>query len=577
MTRVRLFLLLIVIALLTAILLPVGLWIDSGRVLWMLLLPVLLLLLLLILVQLGLWGGRGNLPAYLRGQFEPQPKHLQSDISVTGGVQLPYALRVTLDLEQPLAEVSERYLSFSIDTSQVVGGKWWNPQADQVEWSSGTVQAAVFDFDRPRLNLLTEALAPAYLRVGGSEADKVYYNLEAGPGARPAAPEGYESVFTRGQWDAVHAFASRNDLDVVCTLNAGPAARDRAGCWQGDNAAQLLAYTAQRGYSVAVWELGNEVNIFFTVHGLAAQVSVEQYARDLEAVRRLVERYTPGARLAGQGSAYWPVLGEPLGLFFGFLPGYLKHAGYLVDLITWHYYPQQSRRGPLASRRACPSRLLDPYNLDEAAHWACKIDRWRDQYAPGTPVWLGETGNAQFGGEPGLSDVYLGGLWWLDQLGLLARQGHQVVVRQSLTGMDYGLLDEGTLEPRPDYWNSLLWKRLMGTRVFAAQAAGDGEDRLRVYAHATALGDAASVTALAINLDPQRDAVLSFPQFEGRAHEHYAVTAPDVLGRTVLLNGVELGLVDDRALPEIRANRHEGVGLPTVTLQPLSYTFVVFR
>jgi heparanase 1 len=248
-----------------------------------------------------------------------------------------------------------------------------------------------------------------------------------------------------------------------------------------------------------------------------------------------------------------------------------------VDLITWHYYPQQSRRGPVASRRAHPSRLLDPNNLDEAAHWASKIDRWRDEYAPGKPVWLGETGNAQFGGEPGLSDVYLGGLWWLDQLGLLARQGHQVVVRQSLTGMDYGLLDEDTLEPRPDYWNSLLWKRLMGPRVCAAQVTGDGADRLRVYVHAPASSEAASVTVLAINLDPRRDVVLSFPQFGGRTHEHYAVTAPDVQGRTLLLNGVELRLVDDRALPEIQADRHEGAGLPMVTVHPLSYTFVVFR
>ena len=190
MARIRLFVLLTVTGLLFAVLLPVGLWIGSGRLLWLLLLPVLLLLLLSSLVQLCLWGSRGNLPAYLRGQFESRLKHLQSDISVTGGVQSTYATRVTLDLERLLAEVSERYLSFSVDTSQVVGGKWWNPQADRVEWSSGTVHAPVFDLTRPRLNLLTEALAPAYLRIGGSEADKVYYDLETGPRARAAASKG---------------------------------------------------------------------------------------------------------------------------------------------------------------------------------------------------------------------------------------------------------------------------------------------------------------------------------------------------------------------------------------------------
>jgi len=47
------------------------------------------------------------------------------------------------------------------------------------------------------------------------------------------------------------------------------------------------------------------LNILYFVHGLKAQVSV---------ARSLVARYTPPARLAGQGSAFWPVLGEPLGL-----------------------------------------------------------------------------------------------------------------------------------------------------------------------------------------------------------------------------------------------------------------------
>jgi heparanase 1 len=146
----------------------------------------------------------------------------------------------------------------------------------------------------------------------------------------------------------------------------------------------------------------------------------------------LIQRHTPGARLAGQGSAFWPILGETLSLLFGYMPRYLRRSAGLVDVIMWHCYPQQSRRGVMAVRRAYPSRLLDPKNLDEAGHWAQEIGEWRRRYAPGKPVWLGETGNAQFGGEPGLSDAYLGGLWWLDQLGLMACCGQEVVVRQTL-------------------------------------------------------------------------------------------------------------------------------------------------
>ena len=50
-----------------------------------------------------------------------------------------------------------------------------------------------------------------------------------------------------------------------------------------------------------------------------------------------------------------------------------------------------------------------------------------------------ETGHALYGGEPGLSDTYLSSIWWLDQLGLLAREGVSRVFRQSLVGSDYGL------------------------------------------------------------------------------------------------------------------------------------------
>jgi heparanase 1 len=386
---------------------------------------------------------------------------------------------------------------------------------------------------------------------------------------------------TRRQWDALHAFARRNGLDVVFTLNVGPGVRNGDGSWNPDNAEQLMAYNAERDYPVAVWELGNELNIFWFVHGLDAQVSARQYHQDLRVARGLARRYSPGSRFAAQGSAVWPVLGEPLGLFFGLMPQYLKRSGEFLDLVSWHYYPQQSRRGPVASRRAYPSRLLDPDNLDEAAHWAEKLSAWRDRYVPGTEIWLGETGNAQFGGEPGLSDVYLGGLWWLDQLGLLARTGHSVVVRQTLSGMNYGMIEDETLDPRPDYWNSVLWKRLMGVNVYEATISATGSDaqlaeKVRVYAHSTPGAAAGSATILAINLDHERDVSLTFPAFEGRTWAVFALNSPDLFGTNLLLNGTELTIADDQALPPILPVVHSEPGVPEVPLCPLSYAFVYF-
>jgi heparanase 1 len=259
------------------------------------------------------------------------------------------------------------------------------------------------------------------------------------------------------------------------------------------------------------------------------------------------------------------------------MPQYLEISNDKIDLVSWHYYPQQSRRGPIAVRRAFHSRLLDPKNLDEVKHWAEQIKQWRDLYAPGKPIWLGETGNAQFGGEPGLSDVYLGGLWWMDQLGLLARSGHDTVVRQSLAGMNYGMINDADLTARPDYWNSVLWKQLMGTRVYDAQMSGDQSGKLRAYAHSGTGDEPGLLTVLLINLDHQRNAAVSFAGIKSKSSQVYQFTTPDIFGTKVLLNGNELAFAPDGSLPVIQGRQQPEAGIPGITLNPLSYCFVTFK
>ena len=536
------------------------------------------LVLLAVMVSMAMWNANGNLVDFIAGQSQPEPKTLQPDISIKGAESgQSYAAQVSVDTGTPVNTVSQEYISFAIDSSQVVGGKWWNPTAGGTEMGSGTVHAPTFNFNQPKLDTMVQALAPAYLRIGGSEADKIYYAMQDTSDFQPNAPPGYKSVMTAKQWDDVNAFASRNGLKLVFTINAGPSSRKADGSWDGANTAELLKYTAEHGYKVSLWELGNELNIFWFVHGFKAQISPQQYDKDLVAARALVKQYMPSSRFAGQGSAFWPLLGEPLNLFYGYMPQYLERSNDKIDLVSWHYYPQQSRRGPIAVRRASPSRLLDPKNLDEAKHWAEQMKKWRDSYAPGKPIWLGETGNAQFGGEPGLSDVYLGGLWWMDQLALLAHSGHDTVVRQSLTGMNYGMIDDSDLAARPDYWNSLVWKRLMGTLVYDVKVSGDQSGRLRAYAHSGAGDNPASLTVLLINLDHQRNATVSFPGLKSASSQVYQFTAPDIFGKTVLLNGSELKFAADGSLPVIRGRQQPEAGVPGVTLNPLSYCFVTFK
>ena len=88
----------------------------------------------------------------------------------------------------------------------------------------------------------------------------------------------------------------------------------------------------------------------------------------------------------------------------------------------------------------------------------------RDAFAPGKPLWLTETADAACGGNP-WARTFLDTFRYLDQLGRLAKQGVEVVAHNTLVASDYGLLDDVTLTPKPNYWGALLWRTLMDARV----------------------------------------------------------------------------------------------------------------
>ncbi|MFO7180625.1 MAG: hypothetical protein DIU78_018135 [Pseudomonadota bacterium] len=485
-------------------------------------------------------------------------------------------VRMRVDGSRILAEVDPRFLSFAVDTSQVVGGHFWAAAADRVEIARGSERVPPFDFTRPALARLAAELAPAYLRIGGTEADHVYYSPN--DHAPAALPPGYELAFTRRHWDAVNAFVRRTGLDLFFTVNAGPGPRDERGAWTPHNFEALARHARARGDAVAVWELGNEVNGYPFVHGPSHRVTGERYAEDVRVFAEVVERYTPDARVVGPAGFLWPVMGEPLSAFFGIYEDFLKAGGGdALDALTWHFYPQQSRRCPMATRRAGPEVLLNPVFLDEQDRWAAYVSRLRDRHAPQIPLWLGETGNAQCGGEPGVSDRFASTLWWLDALGAAARSGQPVVVRQTLAGSHYGMLDDATLEPRPDYYASVLHKRLMGTRVLAVSRAEEKNPYVRLYAHCTAERSRTapgSVTVLVVNLDREHEAVVRHDGALGPRAQVYRLGAPRLDSTTVELNGAPLR-THSGELPLLEPIEID-VTNGALALPPLSASFVVF-
>lgn len=479
--------------------------------------------------------------------------------------------RVSVAVAQTVGRVSPRFLSVAVDTSLAVGSEFWSLDG-QVEGGAGERVVDPFDFSQPKLRRFARHLAPGFLRIGGSHADTVYYDLSGGPLSPAPAP--YRKVLTRRMWDGIADFARDLGYEILFNLNAGPGPRDAAGRWTPDNARRLMVYATARGDPVRVWELGNEPNGFPVIHGLGFQVSGTTYAADTARARRLLDEVAPGSLLAGPACAWWPLVGELNPVFPDFMAA---GGGNHLDVITWHYYPQQSRRCPFAVRRAGPQVLLEPDNLNEVQRWAAQIEEARDTFAPGPEIWLGETGGAQCGGEPGVSDRYVSSLWWLDQLGAMARRGHKVVVRQALVGSDYGLLAEETLEPRPDYWSSLLWKRLMGAGVLAAKVDGQGSPlgRIRAWAHCAAPSSpgflTGAVTVLVINLDPERPARLLLEGALGNRYLLYRLDAERLDSPEMRLNGAPIRPDSSGNLPALDPDD----GSRAVTLAPAGMAFVV--
>jgi hypothetical protein len=186
----------------------------------------------------------------------------------------------------------------------------------------------------------------------------------------------------------------------------------------------------------------------------------------------------------------------------------------------------------------------------------------RDRFAPGAPMWLTETAEAACGGNP-WATTFRDSFRYLNQLGELARHGVQTVMHNTLAASEYALIDQATLEPRPNYWAALLWRRLMGRTVLDAASAAPG---VHLYAHCTA-GRPGGVTLLAINTNQSRAETLDLPNPADR----YTLSARALGEGRVQLNGRDLALGPGDRLPALQPQRVEA---GRVELAPASITFL---
>lgn len=475
-------------------------------------------------------------------------------------------LDVAIDLEKPLAEVSERYLSFAIDTSKALGGYWWG-SSGVIEIGKGKEKTTPLDFTNEKLINLAKSLSPAYLRIGGTEADNVLFDPESG--------EDIVLPLMKQTWDTINKFTQQAELDLFYTVNAGPLVRDENLKWNGNNFEKLLQYSKEKGYKLAAIELGNELNAYWFFHGFFNRITPEQYIKDFTVFRTVAKKYYPDAQVGGTASLYWPRVGEALSFVGSFLPTFIKNTSVQAGMFTWHYYPQQSQRSPITFPKAKHGLLLHPQYLNDIVKCAKNLTNVKNTYNPKTEIWIGEIGNALCGGQPGISDTFESSLWWTDVLGSMAINGQKVIVRQDFVGSDYSLVDEKTLNPRPDFWVSLLWKKLMGTKVFTVRVSKDNYS-IRVYAHAanqTLEYSQDAFTLVCINLQNKKNEVCinDLPVDKAIVYE---LTTENLNSKSVMLNSKRLKL-EKAAIPSFEGKQIT-LKNKLLELAPLSITFIVF-
>jgi hypothetical protein len=137
-------------------------------------------------------------------------------------------------------------------------------------------------------------------------------------------------------------------------------------------------------------------------------------------------------------------------------------------------------------------------------------------------------------------------------------------MHNTFAASDYGLLDDNTLTPRPNYWAALLWRQLMGTGVLDSGALS--EPALHVYAHCQR-GNPGGVTILVINLDRDAPHALRLAS----PSQRFTLDATRLQDATMRLNGRALALnAGDELPPMVGAPTEAG----TVMFAPATITFL---
>ncbi len=486
--------------------------------------------------------------------------------------------------------IDPRLVSYNVEMTEITGGTFWKSYSDaQIE---GTEPFSIkedvsnilsstdlmqwydpIDLYDPKLRKMARELGTAWVRVSGSWATKTYYDFDGHTNG--IVPEGFQGILTKDQWIGVLDFVKAIDGKLMISVGNCSGNHPDNGPLDLSQSELIFQLSQEYGVPIDAAEFMNEPNMLER-SGAPAGYTPADFVRDQDIFNNWVKNNYPDCLVVGPCSTDSDIMkmgngkgGAGIADIFPTCSTEELLAGSQCpfDVFSYHYYNGVSERlesmAPAAHWEA--SEAATEEYLATSGACVRGFAPYRDKYAPGAQMWVTESGDAGGGGNTWAS-TYLDVLRTLNELGDFASVTDGVIFHNTFASSDYGFLQHGTFDPRPNYFAAKLWNHLMGSTVY--QSGEPIREGAHVFAHSRKDGKE-GFAYLIINNSLTEVTTVELPKEALR----YTLTGEKHMRSTVMcLNGTALRLTEDGELPSFIG---EPQSAGTVTLAPGSCTFFV--
>ena len=462
-------------------------------------------------------------------------------------------------------------MSYNVEMTEITGGTFWKAytegqiagteQFPKLEggFSNHTAMAGLMQYYPPinlydkKLRAMAKELGPVWVRVSGTWATKTYYDFEGTTGGK--APEGYQSVLTKEQWLGVLDFCKFLGAKLLVSASNCQGDHKDGGPLDLTQIKKLFALTDSVGGTIDAFEFMNEPNML-QVSGAPLGYDFPDYVRDQDIANAWVKENYPKCLIVGpcntgmvdeaDGDSQMAKMGSGMGdmMKMGTVHDLMRGAKVPMDVYSYHYYNGISERlASMMPQGHWPAEMAHSDAYLAVAPGICAANRApRDKYVPGAEMWVTESGDAGGGGNTWAS-TYLDVLRTLNELGSFVTLTDGVIFHNTLASSDYGFLQHGSFDPRPNYFAALLWQRLVGNTCY--KTVNPAKEGAHVYCHSRKDGKD-GYCYLIINNSLTDETTVSLP---GEAEMYILSGNGNMRSKIMYLNGRPLTLGENNAMP----------------------------